>query len=117
LRPDAPLTLVPAESLDQGVRQGPLAAEALEAAGRRVKQAIIERALGGALTQHVGDARTARCGIRRHDPGPLRARMTVRESQGVLADLYAVEVSPDLMRTGTDAIVAAVTAGSAGRWS
>ena len=36
--------------------------------------------------------------------------MTVREIQGFLADMYAVEVSPDLISTVTDAIVAEVTA-------
>ena len=36
--------------------------------------------------------------------------MTVREIQGFLADMYAVEVSPDLIRTVTDGIVAEVTA-------
>jgi hypothetical protein len=36
--------------------------------------------------------------------------MTVREIQGFLADMYAVEVSPDLISTVTDGIVAEVTA-------
>lgn len=35
--------------------------------------------------------------------------MTVREIQGFLADMHAVEVSPDLISTVTDAIVAEVT--------
>src|SRR5207237_4573529 len=35
--------------------------------------------------------------------------MTVREIQGFLADMYAVEVSPDLISTVTAAVVAAVT--------
>ena len=34
--------------------------------------------------------------------------MTVREIQGLLAEMYAVEVSPDLISTVTDGIVAAV---------
>ena len=54
LMPEAPLTPVPAEILDQFVRQGPLTAEELEAAVRRFKKAIIERALGGELTHHLG---------------------------------------------------------------
>src|SRR6187549_289218 len=54
LMPDAPLTPVPAEILDQFVRQGPLSVEELEAAVRRFKKAIIERALGGELTHHLG---------------------------------------------------------------
>jgi transposase-like protein len=36
--------------------------------------------------------------------------MTVREIQGFLAEMYEVEVSPDLIRTVTDGIVAEVTA-------
>jgi putative transposase len=36
--------------------------------------------------------------------------MTVREIQGFLAEMYAVEVSPDLMSTVTDAVVGEVTA-------
>ena len=40
--------------LDQFVRQGPLSPEELDAAVRRFKKAIIERALGGELTHHLG---------------------------------------------------------------
>ena len=36
--------------------------------------------------------------------------MTVREIQAFLADMYAIEVSPDLISTVTDAGVAEVTA-------
>ena len=36
--------------------------------------------------------------------------MTVREIQGFLAEMYAVEVSPDLLSTVTDAVVAEITA-------
>ena len=45
---------VPEEILDQFVRQGPLTAEELEAAVRRFKKALIERALGDELTHHLG---------------------------------------------------------------
>jgi transposase-like protein len=158
LLPDAPLTPVPDEILDQFVRQGPLTAEELEAAVRRFKKAIIERALGGELSHHLGyppggtkpDATTNhRNGTGGKtvltDDGPLAldvprdregtfeprlvakherrfagfddkilalyARgMTVREIQGFLADMYAVEVSPELMSTVTDAVVVEVTA-------
>src|SRR6478735_487450 len=54
LTPDTPLAPVPAEILDQFVRQGPISAEELDAAVRRFKKAIIERALGGELTHHLG---------------------------------------------------------------
>ena len=155
---DAPLTPVPSEILDQFVRQGPISAEELDAAVRRFKKALIERALGGELTHHLGyppggtkpDATTNhRNGASGKtvltDDGPvaievprdrdgtfeprligkherrftgfddkvlaLYARgMTVREIQGFLAEMYGVEVSPDLLSTVTDGIVAEVTA-------
>ena len=48
------LAPISAEILDQLVKQGPLTADELEAAVRRFKKAIIERALGGELTHHLG---------------------------------------------------------------
>jgi putative transposase len=156
--PDAPLAPVPSEILDQFVRQGPISHEELDAAVRRFKKAIIERALGGELTHHLGyppggtkpdDASNHRNGTGSKtvltDDGPLpidvpRDRegsfaprfipkherrftgfddkilalyargMTVREIQGFLAEMYAVEVSPDLISTVTDAVVAEITA-------
>jgi len=158
LTPDAPLAPVPSEILDQFVREGPISPEELDAAVRRFKKAIIERALGGELTHHLGyppggakpeDTTNHRNGTGGKtvltDDGPLpidvpRDRegtfeprliakherrfsgfddkilalyargMTVREIQAFLAEMYAVEVSPDLISTVTDAIVAEVTA-------
>src|SRR5688500_12252896 len=52
--PEAPLAPVPDEILDAFVRQGPLSHAELDAAVRRFQKAIIERALGGALTHHLG---------------------------------------------------------------
>src|SRR5215203_2274480 len=157
-QPDAPLAPVPSEILDQFVRQGPLSHEELDLAVRRFKKAIIERALGGELTHHLGypsggskpeDATNHRNGAGSKtvltDDGPLAlavprdregtfeprliakherrfagfddkilalyARgMTVREIQGFLDEMYGVEVSPDLISTVTDGIVAEVTA-------
>ena len=157
LMPDAPLAPVPSEILDQFVRQGPISHEELDAAVRRFKKAIIERALGGELTHHLGypPGGTKPDEVTNHrngtggktvltDDGPLSldvardregtfeprliakhdrrftgfddkvlalyARgMTVREIQGFLADMYGVEVSPDLISTVTDAVVAEVT--------
>jgi putative transposase len=158
LTPDAPLAPVPAEILDQFVGQGPLSHEELDAAVRRFKKAIIERALGGELTHHLGyppggtkpeDTTNHRNGTSGKrvltDDGPLAidvprdregsfeprliakherrfagfddkilalyARgLTVREIQAFLAEMYAVEVSPDLISTVTDAVVAEVAA-------
>ena len=53
LTPETPLASVPDEILDQFVRQGPISREAPDAAVRRFKKAIIERALGGELTHHL----------------------------------------------------------------
>jgi len=53
---EAPLAPIPSEVLDQFVGQGPLTPEELEAVVRRFKKAIIERALGGELTHHLGYA-------------------------------------------------------------
>jgi putative transposase len=158
VRPDAPLAPVPSEILDQFVGHGPLSHEELEAAVRRFKKAIIERALGGELTHHLGyapggskpeDTSNHRNGTGGKtvltDDGPLSIEvprdregtfeprligkherrftgfddkvlalyargMTVREIQAFLAEMYAVEVSPDLISTVTDAVIAEVTA-------
>ena len=60
-----------AEILDQFVRQGPLTPEELDAAVRRFKKAIIERALGGELTHHLGYA-PGGDQARRHDQSSQR---------------------------------------------
>ena len=65
LVPDAPPAPVPAELLDQFVRQGPLSVEELDGAVRRFKKAIIERALGGELSHYLGDP-----------PGGVKPEMT-----------------------------------------
>jgi putative transposase len=54
-RPKEPaLEPVPSEILDHFVGQGPITPEELETTVRRFKKAIIERALGGELTHHLG---------------------------------------------------------------
>lgn len=55
-RSPVPLAPIPSEILDQFVRQGPLTHEELDSVVRRFKKAIIERALGGELTHHLGYA-------------------------------------------------------------
>jgi transposase-like protein len=52
--PAEALAPILAEILDQIVRDGPLTAEEIETASRRFKKALIERALGGELTHHLG---------------------------------------------------------------
>jgi transposase-like protein len=155
---EAPLAPIPTEVLDQFVRQGPLSPAELDAVVRRFKKAIIERALGGELTHHLGYALGAakpeettnhRNGTSGKtvltDDGPLpldvpRDRdgtfeprligkherrftgfddkvialyargLTVREIQAFLGEMYGVDVSPDLISTVTNAVVAEVTA-------
>ena len=154
---DPALRPVASEVLDAFVADGPLSAQDIDAAMRRFKKALIERALGGELTHHLGyppgakpdDARNQRNGttsktvltddgavaidvprdregsfepvlIPKHERRftgfddkslALYARgMTVREIQAFLAEMYAVEVSPDLISTVTDAVVSEVTA-------
>jgi transposase-like protein len=157
-RSEAPLAPIPSEILDQFVGQGPLTPEELDAVMRRFKKAIIERALGGELTHHlgyaVGGAKPEATTNHRNgtggktvltDDGPLALEvprdragtfeprligkherrftgfddkvialyargLTVREIQAFLGERYGVEVSPDLISTVTDAVVAEVTA-------
>ena len=125
---------------------------------RRFQKAIIERALGGEMTHHLGYARGGdkpedttnhRNGTSGKtvltDDGPLALEvprdragtfaprligkherrftgfddkviarytrgLTVREMQAFLGEMYGVEVSPDLISTVTDAVIAEVTA-------
>jgi putative transposase len=152
------LAPVPREVLDQFVPDGPLTAQEVDAATRRFKKAIIERALGAELSHHLGyppgGLKPAATTNHRNgssgktvltDDGPvpievprdrqgtfepqligkherrltgfddkiiaLYARgLTVREIQAFLAEMYAVDVSPDLISTVTDAVVQEVTA-------
>jgi len=151
------LAPVPDAVLNQFAPDGPLTAADVEAATRRFKKALLERALGAELSHHLGytpgavkpDATTNhRNGSSGKtvltDDGPLpltipRDRegtfepqligkherrftgfddkvlalyargLTVREIQAFLLEMYAVEVSPDLISTVTDAVVAEVT--------
>jgi putative transposase len=155
---EAPLAPIPSEILDQFVRQGPMTPAELDAVVRRFKKAIIERALGGELTHHLGyavggakpeDTTNHRNGssgktvltddgrlvldVPRDRAGTFEPRLIakherrftgfddkvialyarglpVREIQAFLGEMYGVEVSPDLISTVTDAVVAEVTA-------
>ena len=151
------LPTIPKELIDQFVN-GPMSAEAVNAASMAFKKALIERALGAELTHHLGyatgadkplDAKNHRNGASAKtvltEDGPLRIEvprdrsgsfepllipkherrftgfddkivamyargMTVREIQGFLAEQYGTEVSPDLISSVTDAVMAEVTA-------
>lgn len=158
-RPDAEaLAPVPDEILNQFVRAGPMTAAELDAAMRRFKKALIERALGGELSHHLGyapgerkpddttnhrngtsektvltDEESLTIAVPRDREGTFEPQLipkherrftgfdqkilalyarglTVREIQAFLLEMYAVEVSPDLISTVTDAVSAEVTA-------
>jgi len=153
----ADLPTIPAELLEQ-FGNGPMTAEAINAATMALKKALIERALNGEMHHHLGYAPGApkppavsnqRNGTGAKtiltDDGPIRidvprdrdgsfepllipkherrftgfddkiialyARgMTVREIQAFLREQYGTEVSPDLISTVTDEVMAEVTA-------
>jgi putative transposase len=153
----AALPRIPQELIDQFVN-GPMSAEAVNAASMAFKKALIERALGAELTHHLGyapgadkptEGKNHRNGASGKtvltDDGPLRIEvprdrtgsfepllipkherrftgfddkivamyargMTVREIQGLLAEQYGAEVSPDLISSVTDAVMSEVTA-------
>src|SRR6185295_13888787 len=155
---DPALKPVPTEILDQFVDDGLLTAQDIEAAMRRFKKALIERALGAELTHHLGypagaappvdgankrngttpktvltDDGTVEIDVPRDRTGSfepvllpkherrftgfddkilaLYARgLPVREIQKFLSEMYAVEVSPALISTVTDAVVSEITA-------
>jgi putative transposase len=92
---NAPLAPVPAEVLDQFVRDGPLSPEELDDAVRRFKKAIIERALGGELTHHLG-----------YPPGGARPEALTNHRNGssaktVLTDDGALPIDVPRDREGT----------------
>jgi putative transposase len=153
----AALPHIPKELLDHLV-QGPMTAEAVNAAGVAFKKALIERALGAEMSHHLGYAagaakprevvnhRNGKSGKTvLTDEGPLRIEvprdragsfepqligkherrftgfddkiiamyargMSVREIQAFLAEMYAIDVSPDLISSVTDAVLSEVGA-------
>src|SRR5688572_16679551 len=88
-KPAEVLAPIPAEILDQIVRDGPLTADEIHTASQRFKKALIERALAGEMSHHrlatrpVGPSprsrriiATARAGRRcspMTDPSPSRS--------------------------------------------
>jgi len=89
------LAPIPAEILDQIVRDGPLTAAEVETATRRFKKALIERALGAELTYHLGYA-----------PGAPKPDLTVNHRNGtsgktVLTDDGPVPIEVPRDRAGT----------------
>jgi putative transposase len=153
----AALPHIPKELLDHLV-QGPMTAQAVNAAGVAFKKALIERALGAEMGHHLGYPAGAGkpSGVTNHrngksgktvltDEGPLRIEvprdragsfepqligkherrftgfddkiiamyargMSVREIQAFLAEMYAIDVSPDLISSVTDAVLSEVGA-------
>ena len=159
-KPKAPLAelpAIPAELLEQ-FGNGPMTADAINAASQAFKKALIERALGAEVSHHLGyppgAAKPANVTNQRNgrsaktiltEEGPLRidiprdregsfepllipkherrftgfddkivalyARgMTVREIQGFLQEQYGTQVSPELISSVTNEVMAEVTA-------
>jgi putative transposase len=157
-RPTERLAPVPNEILDHFATDRPMTAEEIDAAGRRLKKALMERMLGGELSYHLGyapggtkpeDTTNHRNGTSEKrvltDDGPMAVEiprdrngtfepqlipkharrlagfddkvlalygrgLTVREIQKFVAEIYSIDVSPDLISEVTDAVVAEVTA-------
>jgi transposase-like protein len=89
------LAPIPAEILDQIVRDGPLTAEEIDTASRRFKKALIERALGGELTYHLG-----------YPPGAAKPALATNHRNGtsgktVLTDDGPVAIEVPRDRAGT----------------
>src|SRR5687767_10311433 len=94
-RPTETLAPIPAEVLEQIVRDGPLTAAEVETATRRFKKALIERALGAELTHHLGYA-----------PGDTKPELTTNHRNGtsgktVLTDDGPVSIEVPRDREGT----------------
>ena len=139
-RPGDQLAPVPTEILDHFTPDRPMTAEEIDTATRRLKKALMERVLGAVESSERDEpvARDHRRWCDRHgDPAgsprhiepqliPKHARrlagfddkvlalyargLTVREIQKFLEEIYAIEVSPDLISEVTDAVVTEVTA-------
>ena len=99
------LPQIPPELLDQLVT-GAMTPGAIEDMMRGFKKALIERALGAEMTHHLGyspgavkprEASNHRNGTSGKIIAMYARGMTVREIQGFLAEMYAVDVSPDLI--------------------
>src|SRR3982751_3678489 len=89
------LAPIPADVLDQIVRDGPLTAAEIETASRRFKKALMERALGGELTHHLGYPPG---GAR---PGPGSNHRNGTSAKTVLTDDGPVAIEVPRDRAGT----------------
>src|SRR5215467_3699693 len=92
---DPALKPVPTEILDQFVDKGLLTAHDIDAAMRRFKKALIERALGAELTHHLG-----------YPPGAAKPDATTNHRNGstaktVLTDDGTVDIDVPRDRQGT----------------
>jgi putative transposase len=77
------LAPIPADILDQIVRDGPLTAAEVETATRRFKKALIERALGAELTHHLG-----------YPPGEAKPELTTNHRNGVSGKTVLTDDGP-----------------------
>jgi GxxExxY protein len=89
---------VPAEILDQFVRQGPLLLEELEAAVRRFKKAIIERALGTLPGVSGPHCRRAVASRQSHGEQELRTDPSRHAAISARRSVIGVRISPVFVR-------------------
>jgi len=94
-RPTERLAPVPDEILDHFAPDRPMTAEEIDAAGRRLKKALMERMLGGELSYHLG-----------YPPGGTKPEDTTNHRNGtsekrVLTDDGAIAVEVPRDRHGT----------------
>src|SRR4029077_7534452 len=82
-RPREVLAPIPAEILDQIIREGPLTAADVDTATRRFKKALIERALGAELSDHLGYA-----------PGTPKPDVTTNPRNGTSAKTVLTDEGP-----------------------
>ena len=94
LMPDAPLAPVPSAILDEFLQQGPVSVEEVEAAVRRFKKALIERALGAELSHHLG-----------YPPGGAKPEAATNHRNGTSGKTVLTDDGPlaiDVRATGGD---------------
>ena len=106
---DAALPVIPSELIDQIVK-GPMSADAVNAASKAFKKALIERCLGAELSHHLGYGPSAEKPEEASNHRNGSSAKTVREIQGLFTEQYGTEVSAEFISSVTDAVMAEVTA-------
>ena len=82
-RPTERLAPVPDEILDHFAPDRPMTAEEIDAAGRRLKKALMERMLGGELSHHLG-----------YPPGGVKPDATTNHRNGTVRSACSRTTAP-----------------------